>query len=600
MSEQRLPADVSSLGDIQVLARSIVDRASGRAALSSNLRATVLAVVAATTVGWPLALLWLGSNFLLKAVRSRLARRLVDHGFRLSHALPFLAAHALLCLVIASLATVFWLHGGAFGPLLGCALLAWGLTRGALDGRGRAIGFVSMAVQGVLLAANPRLAQLASGQALPPFSYWLMCGLLMVGAVSWGKEIRRLDLRNEEALAAADRGRRAAESATAAKSAFIAMVSHELRTPLSGVLGAAADLESRSVVDPTVRERAAMIADSGRLMRSLLNDLLDLAKLEAGKMTVETIDFDLAALIETTIRFYEPEAVKRGLTLSLQTDHPLPTSVVGDPTRLRQILNNLLSNALKFTERGGVTVIVSREETHQHDLTYSFAVVDTGPGLSETRAARLFKPFDQTDSSVARTHGGTGLGLAISRDLARLMDGDLTVQSQEGEGSTFLLRIALWPSAHRSSEDEAPHAAEPCQLEGARVMVADDHAINRRVFELLLGPLGAQITFAVDGMEALSILQSSAFDLVITDVNMPRLSGLELAARLRAGGGLNRFVPIVAVSGSAEEQDVSRALAVGINGYVTKPIEPAALLVEIGRVLARPETVSLESAAAGE
>jgi signal transduction histidine kinase/ActR/RegA family two-component response regulator len=401
----------------------------------------------------------------------------------------------------------------------------------------------------------------------------------VTAALAW-REYARLLWSEATALAEAEIRRAEAESATAAKSAFVAMVSHELRTPISAIQAGAAALESQ-LVEPSQRDQTGLIIEAGRMMRALLDDLLDLSKLEAGRMTVEVAPFDVRALVRNTAKFWRAEARKKGIQLTLSGTRKLPQWVGGDPTRIRQVLNNLLSNALKFTPEGVVALRIALP----NEAGIAFSVDDSGGGMSGEQLSRLFKPFSQADETVTRTHGGTGLGLSISRDLAHAMGGELAVKSTLGAGSVFTLSLPLQAA-------EAPAAARTAlePLIGAssapRILAVDDHELNRRTMTLVLQTIGADLALASGGNEALERLALEAFDVVLLDVHMADLGGVEVARRLRGQAGPNRATPIIAVTGAIEEGDKALYLAVGMNDCVAKPIEIAELYAALQRVLA--------------
>jgi signal transduction histidine kinase/CheY-like chemotaxis protein len=408
--------------------------------------------------------------------------------------------------------------------------------------------------------------------------------LFLVAAVLVFRAAEKLAEAQTRAVAESDAKRKGAEASATAKSTFAAMVSHELRTPLSAILAAAGEIQRRAA-EPEVRERAGLIASGGRMMRTLLDDLLDLSKLEAGRMRVEIIPFDLQLLIEDVALFWSAEAHRKGITLTLHGAETLPVRADGDPMRLRQILNNLLSNAVKFTEKGGVRLEVAHHEAPGQRLVLKCSVVDTGKGVNPERLARIFTPFEQEDVSTARTHGGSGLGLAISRELARLMGGDLTVESKLGEGSRFTVLASLARASAAPAREPALAPPPPPPAVAARILVVDDHEMGRRALSLLLGPLGASVTLAEGGRAALQRLAAERFDLVLMDVTMAGMDGLETCRALRARHGLNRRTPVVAVTGHAERTHLAACVAAGMNGWVAKPVEPAQLYAAIDKAL---------------
>jgi signal transduction histidine kinase/ActR/RegA family two-component response regulator len=375
--------------------------------------------------------------------------------------------------------------------------------------------------------------------------------------------------------------RRAAEAQTAAKSAFVAMVSHELRTPLGAILSGAGDL-SRDAADPQARDKAALIADAGTMMRALLNDLLDYSKIEAGRMSVECLDFDPRALTNDTVRFWRAGAKAKGLSLKMTGGRNLPPWLRSDPVRIRQVLNNLLSNAIKFTAQGQIELAVDARREGE-GWVLSVAVTDTGPGLSPEQLARLFTAYDQLGSDTARTFGGTGLGLSISRDLARLMGGDLIAQSAPGGGARFILSLP----APEGVAPAAPAAAASTPVVFADkplALVVDDHEVNRRLLDQILRALGVRTILAPDGEAAVAAASARRFDVILMDVNMPGLDGLDATRRLRAGGP-NAGTPVIAVTAGVSPSERSACVAAGMDDWVEKPFQIAALQSALARAL---------------
>ncbi len=487
--------------------------------------------------------------------------------------------------VYGAIAIPLWMAPGSLGPAGAALLLAGGILNVLSHSRGSSLAFMAGAVPfAAYLVAAPLIDRAVRGA--DPFSLpFILVGVLfLVAAVVVFRAAERLTEAQTRSVAELDARRAGAEATSEAKSTFAAMVSHELRTPLSAILAAAGEIQRRAA-EPEVRERAGLIAQGGRLMRALLDDLLDLSKLEAGRMRVEDIPFDLQLLVEDLSLFWSSEAQRKGLALTLHGAETLPHKAEGDPMRLRQILNNLLSNAVKFTESGGVRIEVAHHETPGQRLVLRVCVVDTGRGVSPDRLARIFTPFDQGDVSTARTHGGSGLGLAISRELARLMGGDLSVESREGEGSRFTILASLGRSASAPVAASASPPPPPPAL-AVRILVVDDHEMGRRALTLLLGPLGAQVATAESARAALQLLSLERFDLVLMDVTMAGMDGLEACRRLRADPGPNQGTPVLAVTGLTSEKDVQACLAAGMTGWVAKPVDAQKLYDAIEGVLA--------------
>jgi signal transduction histidine kinase/ActR/RegA family two-component response regulator len=540
----------------------------------------IYAVAFGPVAGWAAAGLWIVAYSLLQAAEYHLFAS--DR----ARARPVRGALALAILA---------LNSGVYGSLAVLAILsqgAWGLTCGGLflagavlntvvtNQRSQAAYVASMTPFGVYLLITAGLAWMISGTSTYGVAVGIV-GVLLVfsSTILWRAAADGIESQRR-AREEAERGRSAAEAAADAKSAFIAMVSHELRTPISAILAGAEAIERRGGEDAS---DGALIAESGRMMRTLLNDLLDLSKMEAGRMRVETIAFDLAALVADTAGFWRAEALKKGLILERLGLETLPGAVAGDPTRLRQILNNLISNAIKFTPAGAVTLTVTREAE-----AYRFSVSDTGRGMTPEELSRLFAPFEQGQVSTARTHGGTGLGLSISRELARLMGGDLTAASPAGEGAVFTLAIDLPDAADAATPDLADVAE-------VRVLVVDDHEINRRAVALMLEPFGVELAAAASAAEGLELAAAQPFDVILMDVYMPEMDGREACRRLRAAAGPNQATPVIACTASGSDQDWADCVAAGMSDHVAKPIDPGALTAAIARVLARSDIDQTET-----
>lgn len=472
-----------------------------------------------------------------------------------------------------------------FAPTLGGLLLAGALLNVVVvNGSLRAATVSAAAPHIIYLLIIPIVARAANPDAPLATALWFGA-LLLIASVAVAARTLRAALKAEaDAKDEAERRRHEAEEAVAAKSAFVAMISHELRTPISAILAGAARLHSE-VPEASSKIHAQLIADAGGLMRTLLNDLLDFSRLEAGRMSVEKTPFNLRQTLADTLRLWRPEAARKGLRLRVTGAASLPRWAIGDAMRLKQVLNNLLSNAIKFTERGVVTVDLHARPAGDN-LALSIDVIDTGAGIPEAALPRLFTPFDQLNASVVRQHGGSGLGLAISRELARLMGGDLVATSAPGRGARFTLTATLEPTAAPRAEDEGP------SIVGLRVLVVDDHVVNRRAIELVLQPFGVDATLAESGEEALELLGSEVFDAVLMDVYMPGMDGRDATRILRAMTGPNQNTPVIAVTASATPKDWEACAAAGMNAHVAKPIDPVELFSALAQVLAEPGTAS--------
>jgi PAS domain S-box-containing protein len=385
----------------------------------------------------------------------------------------------------------------------------------------------------------------------------------------------------EQALA---RARDDAEAANRAKSAFLANTSHELRTPLNGMLGLARLARDPALAEDLRTQYLAQVEDSALALAGIISDILDLSKIEAGRLIVEHAPFDLAALLESVVRAQEPAARSRGLSLELQRDPRLESHVSGDALRVRQIVTNYLVNAIKFTERGGVVIRASRPEPGA--ATVRVVCEDTGPGIEPAVQAELFRPFTQADQSTTRRFGGTGLGLSICRELAALMGGRVGVDSRPGEGSRFWVELPLPATNAEPLAAAAAAAAEAGtdSLAGLRVLMVEDNAVNMLIAVATLERWGVRVTQARDGSEALAAVAAAPqpFDLVLMDVQMPGMSGHEATREIRRRPG-GRGVPIVALTAAALVSERDQALAAGMDDFLTKPIDAERLQAALQR-----------------
>ncbi len=370
-----------------------------------------------------------------------------------------------------------------------------------------------------------------------------------------------------------------AEAANKAKSEFLANMSHEIRTPLNGVMGIAGALAKTSLSGPQA-EMVELIETSAQTLEALLTDILDLARIEAGRLEIRPEPFDLVTSVNACAALFEASAQAKDLKLTVEIEPYAHGSFEGDGPRLRQILTNLLGNAVKFTSQGEVKLLVAaeRDETSTH---LTFTVSDTGIGFDEATRQRLFGRFQQADGSITRQYGGTGLGLAISRTLAEAMGGDLSAQATPGQGATFVLSLEL-PRRHGAVEMWGEHEAcqpDEAELGAMRVLLAEDHPTNRRVVELILGAAGVELISVENGAEAVDEAARSHFDLILMDMQMPVMDGLTaIAAIRRREAKLHRHTPIYTLTANAMPEHAQASARAGADGHVTKPITAERLL----------------------
>jgi signal transduction histidine kinase/CheY-like chemotaxis protein len=463
------------------------------------------------------------------------------------------------------------LAGLSFGLIVCCCATAyavWGVSRPLTR----------------LSRAMKRLAEDESDVELPSFGRFNEIGQI-AGAV------QRFKVRAAERAEVLQNARKAAETAAQAKTNFIASMSHEIRTPLNGVLGMAQSLFADEL-RPEQRDKVSIILDSGSSLMGLLNDVLDLSKIDAGKLEIAPVDGDLRSSLMGLVHLFQPGADDKGVALTAALDPTIPERLNFDPVRVRQCVGNLLSNAIKFTPSGG-RIDLQVACVGDPDGVYHVAVTvsDTGIGMTPETMAKLFLVFTQADDSISRRFGGSGLGLAISRRLAQAMGGDIEVTSEFGVGSCFHITFtaaaaAPTPTAIKPTAICDATLSPTAVLKGSRVLLVDDNAVNRQVVKLFLKPLEIQISEAGNGKEALEKLSNAEFDIVLLDVHMPVMDGCETIQAIRASNEAWSSVPTLALTADAMSGDRERYIAMGMTDYLSKPIDQRELLSKMTSAIA--------------
>jgi CheY-like chemotaxis protein/anti-sigma regulatory factor (Ser/Thr protein kinase) len=385
---------------------------------------------------------------------------------------------------------------------------------------------------------------------------------------------------------AADEAREDARRANRAKSNFLATMSHEIRTPMNGVLGMA-QLLKRDQVDPTQTRRLDTLIESGEYLLSILNDILDVSKVDAGRLEMHPHPEDLPVFLDRLVDFWSARADEQGVTLCLQAEGDLPHYVWMDALRLRQVLFNLIGNALKFTSQGSVTVAASARPHGEGAIWLHVAVADTGPGIPPDDLPRLFERFSQVDDSEGRQFGGTGLGLSIAKQLTELMGGRIWVDSELGRGSTFHIEASfdIAQAPGKVLEDEAGEDAE-VPAPPMTVLIVDDNPVNLLVLEQVLTAFGHEIDKAASGPDALALLAARPFDVAILDIQMPGMTGIQVLERLRAVPGYNQSTPVIALTADVVSGGRQHYLSLGFDEHSAKPIQIPDLMAAVSRAAA--------------
>jgi signal transduction histidine kinase/AmiR/NasT family two-component response regulator len=474
----------------------------------------------------------------------------------------------------AIISLIFWSTGQEAARLLACSLLAGSLLYIVRSCYRNILHLIACATPvAVCLLVLPWISHLDSRALLTvQFGALLMVGFTISSAITAHQHHRRLMATTRELKEKTE----AAEAASRAKSEFLANMSHEIRTPLNGVMGISGALARTRLTGPQA-EMVGLIESSAKNLEVLVSDILDLTRIESEKLDLASDDYVVADELRACADLFRNVFASKGLSFDYLADEIAWTPVVGDPARVRQIVCNLLSNAAKFTEQGSVSLTVTGTREGGR-VRLACTVTDTGIGFDETMKARLFGRFEQADGSITRRYGGSGLGLAISSALAKAMGGGLSADSTPGLGSCFTLALDL-VTACGSVRADGPAEAEALadDLTGLRILLADDHPVNRRVVELILGGAGVRLTCVENGVEAVEAAEVGDFDLILMDMQMPVMDGLEAIRLIRAGSGPCATTQIYALSANAMREHTEASLTAGADGHIAKPVTPSVL-----------------------
>jgi len=506
----------------------------------------------------------------------------------------FILAFAVSALVWSSVGDLGWNLGG--GAFQGICMVLWTtqfMLAAIYSFRSRSGYIVGTAAPMVamMVAIVPTLAHLQSSEVAD-----LAAGVL--GPIFGYAMSRQGDKQRqvlEHTLKKLEQAAKDADRAASAKSEFLANMSHELRTPLTAILGFSELLQTSKCLTPDDARSADRINTASRTLLTVVNDILDFSKMEAGALELGAEALDAVRLMQDALDVIAAAASEKGLSLRLDvTGDPVP--VVGDPVRLRQVLFNLMNNALKFTSRGEIVGAVAFTAVCPQTCRVRFEVRDTGIGIAQDKRGLMFERFSQADGSITRQFGGTGLGLAICKRIVTLMNGVIDVDSQLGQGSVFWLELELPVADHLAADSPAPTEADADGLD-VRVLVAEDHPVNQELLRIILESVGVQVHVVGDGAQAVDAYRSGGFDIILMDVHMPVMDGPEATRRIRALESEGSRVPIIALTANVMPDQVGAYLAAGMDAHLGKPIDSSLLIDAIADWAERSKAQSLKASA---
>lgn len=531
---------------------------------------------------WPVV--WFLVYFVSQIIDNNLFKAALKNPKKQGDEAKFVIAIALSTLIFSGMAAYTWIFGGEEGRIFAVISICGALLHVTLQlYNRRTYLFAGLLPHALYLLFLPSVtAVIEPGHNSFTLFIVNVGTFVFLGNLAWAVRQNNQSLLDlKVAKDEAQEARKLAENESAAKTNFLAVITHEIRTPMNAVLSAA-NLLKRTPLNDEQSDHVRMLSNASEVLMGLLNDVLDISKIEAGKMSIERAAIDLRDLVTGVGQLWSPQAQVKNVRLLLEMEDDLPSQIMIDPLRLRQILFNLLSNAVKFTAKGLIIVRVYRLPSASGHTELRFDVEDQGIGIAGDQLERIFSSFEQADAGTTRRYGGTGLGLAISRKLAQLMGGDISVRSSLGHGSCFSLSLpydSMLLTAVDMPEGFDADEADEAPVEGPRtILIVDDHEVNRRIVSLFVQPLGWRWVMAENGQQAVDLCRSEAFDIILMDMQMPVMGGIEATKLIRAQDGPNQDTPIVALTANAMEHHQKAWAEAGVEDFLAKPIDPDLLI----------------------